>query len=212
MSLPYIGISLINKNKDEVLNVLQGISRYINTIYVNKILLEKEGIEFLIFLNKRYPKKKIILDLSDVENIDENFLKIIKKSKINEFVLSLKMPRDNLNKAIKILKENRKEIILKGIKFDIDFLIENQIKKIFFYKNSESIKLKFWNENQIKKINELIDKKFYVIVGDVVEEVINEFDEVFVQEITIGKEVCYSFNPIKTCKNICLLLKEIFLE
>ncbi|WHP39194.1 MAG: hypothetical protein QJQ54_00970 [Mollicutes bacterium] len=72
MSIPLI-VSLVNRSKDEILDVLQGISRYIEEIHVQEPLIQNEGIDILAFLKARYPKKKIVVDISTAKKLDENY-------------------------------------------------------------------------------------------------------------------------------------------
>ncbi len=209
MNFPCLSIEIINSSLSETLSVLQGVSRYVESIFIKKKLIEKEGIKVIDFLIERYPNKKIILNITDWKKKDEFILSIIKKTKIKNFLISGGNDND-FKELCLFLEKKKKKLFFFGNNFDLSLLQELKIKDIFYYKPENKKKLNYWNNNDLKNIENLIKKEFYVTVGNILEKDIENLSKQKISQFVVSEEICYSFNPIETCKLIYSKIKKYY--
>lgn len=207
MSIPLI-VSLVNRSKDEILDVLQGISRYIEEIHVQEPLIQNEGIDILAFLKARYPKKKIVVDISTAKKLDENYSNWIKRSSIKTFIIASDLTPTNFKEMVTFLREHKKNIIVKGQKFSNHQLQKFDIQKVFFYRPQPKKQDRIWTQNEYLQMKSLIKKGFFLLIGDININNLASLNKLHAVGFTISDEVCYSFNPIETSKRIYLKIKD----
>ena len=211
VKLPLLSLKITNFNLDNVFLILQGVSRYVSSIIFGQELVENEGFEVLNFLQSRYPSKKIILDISDKTEIDTFVKTVVQKTKIKFFVVSSQDYSVQFHKLCQFIQENNKVIIFSGNKIDLDFLQKFKIDHVFYYRFSKKGAIN-WNSHDFEQIEFLCKNNIFVTVGDLDSGSIKKFSNIWIDEFLIGKEICYSFNPVQTCKLIYSEIKQTYLS
>ena len=208
MSLPVLSLEVVIFNLEDAFLALQGVSRYIHSIFIREDFVVNEGVNVLNVLQFRYPKKKIVLNLSRKVKIDSFLEKVIKKTTVNSFVLVNHSDSSFFQKLCHFLHLQKKQIIIMGQKIDLPFLKKYQIKHFLYYKSKKDNS--GWNASDLEQIKLLKENGFFVSVGAIIDSDIEHFKNVSVDEFLVSEEVCYSFNPIQTCKLIYSKIKEIY--
>ncbi len=210
MNLPGMHVSLSNRTKLEILDVLQGISRYISGIHIEKPLVDYEGDDIFLFLKKRYPTKDIILSLANETEVTPELLQLVRHNFIRIVAISTKLK--DLQKFVDSLRSQKKKIILIGTEFDESFLIKNNIKNLFFFQPQKTGKVLIWENKIINQIKKYSTGNYNVLVGSINAHNVMQFQKLVIQTFVVREELCSSFNSIGTCKDIFQQVKNYFLD
>lgn len=208
MKLPFLGIDIINDNLKETLGVLQGISRYVHSIFIREELVQKEGPKVLTFLLERYPDKNIVLNISDKKEKDNFIESVIKETNVKSFVLNGTNRGKKFEALCSFLKRKKKKIIFCKSSPKSKIAEKFRIQNFFYFKPENKINLDYWNQEDLKKLKQFRKKKHSLIVGSILAKDIKSFKQFWIDEFLVCEEVCYSFNPIETCKAIYSEIKK----
>lgn len=210
MKLPFLSLKIIDCNLESVFLILQGVSRYISSIVVNESLVKNEGLEVLTLLQSRYPAKKIILDISQKQEIDTFVRTVVEKTGIKFFIVANSVPSLAKEKLCQFIVAKDKKVVLSGKAVDLTFLNKFGIDHVF-HLHSPSTQDEIWTKTDFEQIQLLRKNNVFVTAGDVGAADIPKFEGVWVDEFLVSKEVCYSFNPVQTCKLIYSEIKKTYL-
>ena len=134
MKLPLLSLNIASSDLESVFLVLQGVSRYVSSIILSEKLVLNEGSDVLSLLQSRYPSKKIILDISKKNKVDDFVRNVVQNSVIDCFVVSKGHHMSSFKEVFQFINSNGKKIIFSGNKFDLNLLKKFNINHVLYYR------------------------------------------------------------------------------
>ncbi len=218
MNNPTLSVRIKKNSLRDVFSFLQGISRYIDAIYIDRSIIEKEGLNVINQLISRYPKKKIIFEIKfDHKNFFVFLDVLLKKTNLLFYAIFFPHEQNLTSKDIERINKLFSKTSIKPTFFvnqnNYDQFCDLHLEHLGYYKNLDDLEDNEWGMkdfNALEKINKSKKtlKIFNINNKSLVKLKVNNIN---VNEIITGSDVTFSFNPIESCKKIYLTMKEIFI-
>ena len=219
MVKPLLSVRIEKSSLREVLQVLQGISRYISSIYISKKIVDNEGLGVLDLLVLRYPKKRIFFEVPYNKNFWIFLDILLKKTKLQNFAIILErkcIETTALNQLKQLLHKHKKNYVffVAADNFMDNFPCLNvgQIDKIVYYKTMQDLCEITWNTKDWQNLQQIYHPQRQLKIANLTYKALKDFKthNLQIHEFIFDSEITFSFNPVESCKKIYLAIKEIY--
>ncbi len=219
MKFPSLSVRIKKNSLRGVYQFLQGVSRYIGAIYINRATVDNIGLKAVNTLVLRYPKKRIIFELQFNQKNFFEFLEILLQ-KTNLLFYAILFPRTcNVNSKTLIRIQ---QLFADHQKTGYFFVNESNyhlftplaIEHLGYYKNLEDGEEQEWEEADYRILTKLNRLKRNVKLFNISSQNLKALQKQNVQinEIVAGSDVAFSFNPVESCKQFYSTIKEMLFQ
>lgn len=219
MKYPSLSVRIKKNSLRGVYQFLQGVSRYIGAIYINRAIVDNIGLKAVNTLVLRYPKKRIIFELKFNQKNFFEFLEILLK-KTNLLFYAIIFPRNcqlnsqTLTRIQRLFVDQQKTGYFFVNESNYHHFTMLSIEHLGYYKNLEDTEEREWKAEDYQILTKLNSLAGNVKVFNISSDNLKALQEQKIQinEVIAGSDVAFSFNPVESCKQFYSTIKDMFIQ